>query len=1243
MRILSFWFFLLFSFVLVAQEARLVVPIGHSGMITCHAVSSDSDSRYLVTGGQDEKVVLWDRRSGKEIRSFGPLESDISQVAISPDNQFVLAGTEKGQVVLWEIEGGLRYQFTLDGYVTALVFSSDSKWFAAGNSNGACKAMDIPSPEDKTPSYTAFDGFKSIHSLSFSGSTKEYKLLIAGRFSAGKAATKNSNVGFRILTRNRNKQNKWERWTIGWPVPVGNSGLSRCQAHYTPDGSTILLQTGGGISLVDLNGQPMWEKEVFHGNRIPLYSEDGSSIYFLVLVELDIRVFEFDLQTGELLDSLSDTVSESSVLGLFPENKDDEKKHVMVFTIENEFRKYGNILEGKYVTYKFGYSLRDLEGEFEVYYGGNVPEVFKVDFWKDSKSVDMELGGKGTATWGLSGDPIELSEFGNPTSRLGTGRPPYHQLVLDYGSCGCLNDGQLLEVDTFPGIKFTQMRRSRLPVRNWYSIPLSRVSKSLGRKYLSKGEVPLYEKLKFRITGLYCSSSENVFASCHKNGKVFVWDLYLKANSLPPSQMPPDEPESVFREPGLELTGHRKPLSYVAFSPDKKYISGVEGSGKKAKCYLWDRSGNLIRKYKAHRGGASFCKFSEDGSMIVTSGKDGWIRYWDVSSNKLVKQFEGQEAWDVSRSPDGNLVVSCDHRRVTKLWQWEEGKELGSFFVLDSSDWAFIMPEGQFDASPPAMKLMHYVIGDDIVDLHQFEDRYYVPGLVERLISTEQGLVPEVVPLEESSLFPELKSRLNGHVVHVELEPKAGGGIGRTALYVNRRELEEDVNPKREKQFAVDLNKYKKYYYQDKKNRIELQVFNQEGTIEGPKSLHTYLPESDSDTLVSGYKKPHLYVITVGTSKYIGEDMALSFPDNDAARFSKAINQVSIGVFQDRIHITELSTSGRDGVLEPTRKNIAKAFSEVAKQAKPEDVFMVYFSGHGVPYGQADKTQFYYLTKDATSFDLSEEDLRNKRAIASDTLAVWHTNIAANKQILILDACNSGDVTSSFQDLLEKNAHFSEVKAIRRMNGKTGMFILAGSAADRSSFESGDLGHGLLTYSLLNGMNGGGLTNDRFVRVNLLFDHASEQVQALAKERNIVQRPVIDIPDDGTSIDIGYLQLGESVPVSTGKTVFKRPLILDASFGDELGIVKKLIEHFQLLHLSNTIYYVDSWEYAAENAYSLRGQYNVEEKEITLEAWVFKGGKKISECFEVPGTTNDLDDFVDKIIIEFEDRLNSDN
>ena len=65
---------------------------------------------------------------------------------------------------------------------------------------------------------------------------------------------------------------------------------------------------------------------------------------------------------------------------------------------------------------------------------------------------------------------------------------------------------------------------------------------------------------------------------------------------------------------------------------------------------------------------------------------------------------------------------------TVKLWDLAAGKEIATLISIGAQDWAVTTPSGLYDASPGAMKLMHYVVGMDVVTLRQIKERYWEPG-----------------------------------------------------------------------------------------------------------------------------------------------------------------------------------------------------------------------------------------------------------------------------------------------------------------------------------------------------------------------------------------------------------------------------------------------------------------------------------------------------------------------------------
>ena len=85
------------------------------------------------------------------------------------------------------------------------------------------------------------------------------------------------------------------------------------------------------------------------------------------------------------------------------------------------------------------------------------------------------------------------------------------------------------------------------------------------------------------------------------------------------------------------------------------------------------------------------------------------------------------------------LLLSYGNSTI-KYHRISDWNELFSFVPIDSLDWVVIDPEGRFDATPNAMNLMHFVMGNEIIEFQQLKDRFYEPGLAEKIL----GLIPDV-------------------------------------------------------------------------------------------------------------------------------------------------------------------------------------------------------------------------------------------------------------------------------------------------------------------------------------------------------------------------------------------------------------------------------------------------------------------------------------------------------------------
>ncbi len=115
-----------------AQTGRLVAPLeAHTDVV--YALDLNADGRYLLSGGGDRALRLWDMVSGQCVRVFEPQGESAFDVALSDGGKFALSGDAK-LVRLWEVESGkcIRTFTGHGGNVNAVHLSPDARLALSG-------------------------------------------------------------------------------------------------------------------------------------------------------------------------------------------------------------------------------------------------------------------------------------------------------------------------------------------------------------------------------------------------------------------------------------------------------------------------------------------------------------------------------------------------------------------------------------------------------------------------------------------------------------------------------------------------------------------------------------------------------------------------------------------------------------------------------------------------------------------------------------------------------------------------------------------------------------------------------------------------------------------------------------------------------------------------------------------------------------------------------------------------------
>jgi serine/threonine protein kinase len=112
---------------------------GQKSAFTAAALSSRGN--YVLTGGEDRSVRLWDLESRTEKLQVGTQDSIVSAVALSPDGRYAFSGDRGGRTMLWDLDNP-KQPTTFKRHtntVTCLTFSPDGRYaLSAGYDKTIC-------------------------------------------------------------------------------------------------------------------------------------------------------------------------------------------------------------------------------------------------------------------------------------------------------------------------------------------------------------------------------------------------------------------------------------------------------------------------------------------------------------------------------------------------------------------------------------------------------------------------------------------------------------------------------------------------------------------------------------------------------------------------------------------------------------------------------------------------------------------------------------------------------------------------------------------------------------------------------------------------------------------------------------------------------------------------------------------------------------------------------------------------
>jgi len=218
------------------------------------------------------------------------------------------------------------------------------------------------------------------------------------------------------------------------------------------------------------------------------------------------------------------------------------------------------------------------------------------------------------------------------------------------------------------------------------------------------------------------------------------------------------------------------------------------------------------------------------------------------------------------------------------------------------------------------------------------------------------------------------------------------------------------------------------------------------------------------------------YALIIGNTEYTDPGLAqLTAPGKDADEFARVLDSPQIGAFDDVITL-----------LNENASKVSEAIDYFFSLKKPDDLLILYFSGHGV----RDEYGSLYLAVKNTS----RSRLRST-AIKSDFIREAMDQSRSRRQVLILDCCNSG----AFAQGTKAEIGGSVGTASAFEGTGYGRVVLTASDSTQFAWEGdkvmGETENSLFTNFLVKGLEGeADRDGDGKITIDELYDYAYEQI-----------------------------------------------------------------------------------------------------------------------------------------------------
>lgn len=273
-----------------------------------------------------------------------------------------------------------------------------------------------------------------------------------------------------------------------------------------------------------------------------------------------------------------------------------------------------------------------------------------------------------------------------------------------------------------------------------------------------------------------------------------------------------------------------------------------------------------------------------------------------------------------------------------------------------------------------------------------------------------------------------------------------------------------------------------------------------------------------------------LWILLVGVNEYQDRSLpSLRYPALDCQGLGKALNSATQG-FPSKEVIVHHDFAAKP----PTLQMIRESLQQIVSQSQPQDSILLYFSGHGMLEPNTQQAVLCLA-------DTHKDDLLTTGLGMQELLRILGDS-AANQQLVCLDTCHSGDMrllggnrgsarNGNIAEIPNPTTQMMNVLRQRASQSK-GFCALLSCDQGQQSWEFPELGHGVFTYYLMQGLLGEAADSHGIIEADGLYKYVYRQTLQYIDKLNYQLRLI-----NQQKLNRGDSQLHPEYPLQTPKRI----------------------------------------------------------------------------------------------------------